>query len=115
MVETSPSGNTLLRPPRRSGSEKEDVDALFDWLTDLFSALVLEQNTIGGVQALDLAVTNLQERVKALEARIAAAEARLAAIGNLSFMPGTVSGTYVGGELAQAYTRLNQIIVAAKG
>jgi hypothetical protein len=100
-------GNTLLRPPRRSGAVQVDLDALYTWVTDLYSAVALEQNTIGSVRAL-------QQTVDVLAARLAIAEGKLRAIGELVALEGPISATYDAQQVADSYTQINAIIARAR-
>jgi len=52
MVTTTATGNPVLQPPRRSGNADQDLSALWEWITDFYQALAVEQNTLGAVAEL---------------------------------------------------------------
>lgn len=100
---TPETGNTIPPPPRLRGVPQDDLQAVQAWVADLHRTLVREANIIGTLRVL-------LDRVNDLDARLRARETETTQFDGLAFMPGSVSGTYVGAELAAAYDKINQII-----
>lgn len=110
-------GNTIPQPPRLRGDPVSDLQAMNAWVGDLHRTLAREANVVGTQRSILVVVNLLLRRVATLEAAVSellpvAAKVKVESeqFDDLPYMPGTVSGTYVGAELAAAYDKINQII-----
>lgn len=68
------TGNTIPAPPRLTGDPQQDLFTVNQWVTQLYSSLVLTMNVQGGL-------ADHETRIAALEKKIADHEARLKALG----------------------------------
>ena len=100
-------GNTIPSPPRLQGKAEDDILAMQAWVGDLHRTLAREANVVGTQKDLIDAINAQRDALLALDARLASVEA---AFNALALMPASVSGTYVGAELAAAYDKINEII-----
>lgn len=57
------TGNNLLPPPRRSGDDATDIATLYEYMRDLYRALILEKNVTGSVTELIESTTTIQQTV----------------------------------------------------
>jgi uncharacterized heparinase superfamily protein len=93
------SGNTLSPPPRLSGDQQADNQAMQQWVQSLYVALALNANVVG-----------TQEDH---EARIAKLEAALAQIAALTAAASPASATYAQADATVLADNINAIITAA--